>query len=97
MRRLSDPRPGVPGNRALRISGGGLPATRLPHLGQMYREAGFLRVANSVARCLSILDVGGMMDIPDARPAAHHFAALLLWIPGNRPCSPSPCRWASRN
>lgn len=59
-------------------------ATRFPHLGQLYWEEGFLRVVNSVARCLSILDERGMMDIPDARLAAHHFAGLLLWIPSNQ-------------
>lgn len=59
-------------------------ATRFPHLGQLYWEEGFLRVVNSVARCLSILDERGMMDVPDARLAAHHFAGLLLWIPSNQ-------------
>ncbi|MBP2436072.1 TetR/AcrR family transcriptional regulator [Microbacterium amylolyticum] len=59
-------------------------ATRFPDLGQLYWEEGFLRVVNSVARCLSILDERGMMEIPEARLAAHHFAGLLLWIPSNQ-------------
>lgn len=59
-------------------------ATRFPHLGPLYWEEGFLRVVNSVARCLSILDERQMLDIPDARLAAHHFAGLLLWIPSNQ-------------
>ncbi|MGC0272596.1 TetR/AcrR family transcriptional regulator [Pseudactinotalea sp. Z1739] len=59
-------------------------ATRFPHLGMLYWEEGFLRVANSVARCLSVLADRGLLDLPDAQLAAHHFAGMLLWIPGNQ-------------
>lgn len=59
-------------------------ATRFPHLGLLYWERGFLRVVNSVANCLSILDERRLLDIPDARLAAHHFAGMLLWIPSNQ-------------
>lgn len=59
-------------------------ATRFPHLGLLYWEEGFLRVVNSVARCLSILAEREMLHVPDARLAAHHFAGMLLWIPGNQ-------------
>lgn len=59
-------------------------ATRFPHLGQLYWEEGFLRVVNSVARCLAVLADRGLLDIPDARLAAHHFAGMLLWIPSNQ-------------
>lgn len=59
-------------------------ATRFPHLGQLYWEEGFLRVVTSVAHCLSILSERGMLNVPDARLAAHHFAGMLLWIPSNQ-------------
>lgn len=59
-------------------------AVRFPHLGLLYWEGGFLRMIDSVGHCLQILDERGMLDIPDTRLAAHHFAALLLWIPGNQ-------------
>ncbi|MBM9463128.1 TetR/AcrR family transcriptional regulator [Aeromicrobium sp. YIM 150415] len=59
-------------------------ATRFPRLGQLYWEEGFLRVVDSVARCLSVLDERGMLEVPDARLAAHHFAGVLLWIPSNQ-------------
>lgn len=59
-------------------------ATRFPHLGQMYWEQGFLRVIDSVARCLIPLADRGLLDVPDARLAAHHFAGMLLWVPGNQ-------------
>lgn len=71
-------------------------ATRFPHLGLLYWEEGFLRVTNSVARCLSVLANRGLLEVPDARIAAHHFAGMLLWIPSNqtmfavsRPLDPS--------
>jgi TetR/AcrR family transcriptional regulator, mexJK operon transcriptional repressor len=59
-------------------------AARFPHLGLLYWEEGFLRVVNSVARCLSILAEREMLEVRDARLAAHHFAGLLLWIPSNQ-------------
>ncbi|WP_150461979.1 TetR/AcrR family transcriptional regulator [Nesterenkonia ebinurensis] len=59
-------------------------ATRFPHLGQLYWEEGFMRVVNSVARCLTILEERNLLDVPDARLAAHHFAGMLLWIPSNQ-------------
>ncbi|WP_166354354.1 TetR/AcrR family transcriptional regulator [Phytoactinopolyspora limicola] len=59
-------------------------ATRFPHLGLLYWEEGFLRVVNSVARCLSILAERELLYIPDAHLAAHHFAGMLLWIPSNQ-------------
>lgn len=59
-------------------------ATRFPHLGLLYWEEGFLRVVDSVSQCLSILAERGMLDVPDARLAAHHFAGMLLWIPSNQ-------------
>lgn len=59
-------------------------ATRFPHLGLLYWEGGFLRVVGSISRCLETLGDRGMLDIPDARLAAHHFAGMLLWIPSNQ-------------
>ncbi|WP_298324364.1 TetR/AcrR family transcriptional regulator [Haloactinopolyspora sp.] len=59
-------------------------AVRFPPLGLLYWESGFLPVLDSVARCLSILDERALLDIPDARLAARHFAGMLLWIPSNQ-------------
>lgn len=59
-------------------------AARFPRLGLLYWEGGFQRVVDSISRCLAILDDRGMLDIPDARLAAHHFAGMLLWIPSNQ-------------
>lgn len=59
-------------------------ASRFPHLGLMYWEGGFLRVVDSVGQCLQILHDRGLLAIPDARLAAHHFAGILLWIPSNQ-------------
>ena len=59
-------------------------ATRFPQLGELYWREGFLRVVDSVAGCLSILAERGLLDVPDARLAAHHFAGILLWIPSNQ-------------
>lgn len=59
-------------------------ATRFPHLGQLYWDEGFLRVVNSVARCLAVLADRGLLAVQDARLAAHHFAGMLLWIPSNQ-------------
>ncbi len=59
-------------------------AARFPHLGLLYWEGGFLRVVDSVARCLATLADRRLLDVPDPHLAAHHFAGLLLWIPGNQ-------------
>src|SRR5699024_6961448 len=59
-------------------------AARFRQLGLLYWEGGFLRVIDSISRCLGILGDRGLLDIPDTRLAAHHFAGLLLWIPGNQ-------------
>src|SRR5690606_18931654 len=39
-------------------------AARFPHLGLLYWEGGFLRVVDSISRCLATLDDRGMLDIP---------------------------------
>lgn len=59
-------------------------ATRFPHLGMAYWEGGFLRVLDSVRRCLEILDERDLLAVHDTRFAAQHFAGMLLWIPGNQ-------------
>ncbi|ASO18293.1 hypothetical protein FHR81_002695 [Actinoalloteichus hoggarensis] len=33
---------------------------------------------------MEILRERGLLTVPDARPAAHHFAGLLLWTPRNQ-------------
>ncbi|WP_324653940.1 TetR/AcrR family transcriptional regulator [Georgenia sp. H159] len=59
-------------------------ATRFPELGRLYWERGFLRTISSVARCLEVLDSRALLEVDDAELAAHHFAGLMLWIPGNQ-------------
>lgn len=59
-------------------------ATRFPELGRLYWERGFLRTITSVAQCLEVLDRRALLQVEDAELAAHHFAGLLLWIPGNQ-------------
>ena len=59
-------------------------AVRFPDLGKTYWENGFLRVLNSVADCLEVLDERGLLQVPEPRLAAEHFAGILLWIPSNQ-------------
>lgn len=59
-------------------------APRFPELAQLYWTAGFERTIGSLAECLTVLDRRGLLRIARAELAAHHFAGLLLWIPGNR-------------
>ncbi|MCS5719373.1 TetR/AcrR family transcriptional regulator [Herbiconiux sp. CPCC 205763] len=59
-------------------------ATRFPELGLLFWERGFVRVSESVGRCLQILDERQLLAIPDLRIAVEHFAGMLLWIPSNR-------------
>ncbi|WP_221584000.1 TetR/AcrR family transcriptional regulator [Microbacterium sp. G2-8] len=59
-------------------------AVRFPDLGLLFWERGFVRVSESVGRCLQILDDKGLLDIPDTAMATQHFAGMMLWIPSNR-------------
>lgn len=59
-------------------------APRFPDLAALYWRSGFGRTIDSLAGCLDVLDRRGLLRIEDAERAAHHFAGLLLWIPGNR-------------
>ncbi|AUS78740.1 TetR/AcrR family transcriptional regulator [Actinoalloteichus sp. AHMU CJ021] len=59
-------------------------ATRFPQLGLLYWERGFLPMLDAVGRCLSVLDVRGLLDVPEPVLAANHFAGMLLWIPSNQ-------------
>jgi TetR/AcrR family transcriptional regulator, mexJK operon transcriptional repressor len=59
-------------------------ATRFPELGSLFWERGFVRVAESVGRCLQILDDRQLLAIPDTTMAVHHFAGMLLWFPSNQ-------------
>lgn len=57
---------------------------RFPEFGLMYWENGFLRVINSVARCLSVLYERNPLAAAGPTLAAHHYAGIRLWIPSNQ-------------
>ncbi|WP_051267686.1 TetR/AcrR family transcriptional regulator [Nakamurella lactea] len=59
-------------------------AARFPELGELYWERGFLRVLDSVARCLAVLDERSLLRVSDPAVAAQQLAGMLLWIPSNR-------------
>ncbi|WP_038171536.1 TetR/AcrR family transcriptional regulator [Tomitella biformata] len=59
-------------------------ANRFPELGLLFWQRGFVRVSDSVGRCLQILDDRGLLAIPDTAMAVQHFAGMLLWIPSNQ-------------
>lgn len=59
-------------------------AARFPELGLLFWERGFVRVSESVGRCLQILHERQLLEVPDIAIAAQHFAGMMLWIPSNR-------------
>lgn len=59
-------------------------AVRFPELGRLYWERGFAATLDALARCFGVLHDRGLLDIPEPRIAAEHFAGMLLWIPSNR-------------
>lgn len=59
-------------------------ASRFPELGTLFWEQGFLRVSESVGRCLQILHERELLNFPDMDMAVQHFAGMLLWIPSNQ-------------
>jgi TetR/AcrR family transcriptional regulator, mexJK operon transcriptional repressor len=59
-------------------------ATRFPELGLLFWERGFVRVSNSVGRCLRVLHERKLLTVPDTVMAVNHFTGMLLWIPSNQ-------------
>ena len=59
-------------------------ADRFPELGRAWYERGFERVLETLAGTFEHLADRGRLRRADQRLAAHHFVALLLWIPLNR-------------
>jgi len=59
-------------------------AGRFPELGRLYWEHGFVRMLESIAQCLAVLDRRSLLRVADPHVSAQQFAGMLLWIPSNR-------------
>lgn len=59
-------------------------ADRFPDVGRTWYEQGFERVLATLATSFQRLADHGRLRLDDPLLAAHHFVALLLWIPVNK-------------
>ena len=59
-------------------------AERFPAVCRAWYEEGFERMLGSLAGCFKELADRKLLRVDDSLTAAHHFVALLLWIPINK-------------